>query len=394
MLESPVVGAHGQELFDVVAEYADLGDHRTGTPVDEATLAWFARKLEALGASVTSEPFPFDRYVARWDLRVDGRRVEAVPLFYEGVGDVRTDSPELVVSRVVGGTEVPDFDRVAPGLVDRVAAAVLVTDVPGGHLCVPNREPRLGSGLPTLCVAGRDGDLLRTGRVELELSARIEPARSANVVASFGDGDDRGAVLLTTPLSGWFRCAGERGTGIAVCLEVARQLSASGPVRVLGTSGHELSGLGVRHHLAATGEPAAAIFHFGASVASGDADGRRPPERRSAMVRATAWAGHARRGDLEAALAPLGADLRLPTDDEAARPGTWLGEAAVWAPLGRPLVSIAGGFPLHHVPTDVPRLATTPELLEASLQASLRAADVLRNVARERWLTREDPFDG
>jgi hypothetical protein len=60
-----------------------------------------------------------------------------------------------------------------------------------------------------------------------------------------------------------------------------------------------------------------------------------------------------------------------------ARWSVGVGESRLWAPLGKPLISIAGGFPVQHAPEDLPRLATTPELLESSYRATLAAARLL-----------------
>jgi hypothetical protein len=67
----------GRRLFATVESYAALGDHRTGTAVDEATVDWFASELEALGARVKSDPSAFPRYDARWEVKVDGETVES-----------------------------------------------------------------------------------------------------------------------------------------------------------------------------------------------------------------------------------------------------------------------------------------------------------------------------
>ena len=369
-------------LFDTVERYSDLGDHRTGTSVDEATVEWLEGELEKLGAQSERLPFEFDRFDARWEVRADGEVVDAIPLFYEATGEVRTDRP-LVTSRpVVAGNFIDGFDAVVSDAhAAGATAAVVATETPLGTLCAVNRRPVSGSGLPTLCVAGRDAERLRTSRVDVSFEARIVEGSSVNVRATIGEAPDEKRVLLATPLSGWFRCAGERGTGVAVLLATAKTLAERGiPLTILATNGHELDGLGLDIHLRTTRPAEKAIFHFGASVASGDSDGVGPPSRRTRMLLPSAWAGESRRASLERALAPLGVTVRLPSDDEAAQPSGWIGESARWAPLGRPLVSIAGGFPLHHAPEDVPTLATTPELLRESYEVALNAAEVLASV--------------
>jgi hypothetical protein len=373
----------GEELYRIVEEYSALGDHRTGTEVDRATADWLMARLEDFGASdVCCEPFDFPRYDARWSVRIDGDEVTAIPLFYEGTGRVKTDAPATSTQRVLGGAALPDLQEfTAAALSQGAEAAVIATDFLGtGRLCASNREPEPGSGLPTLCVAGSLGKRIESAQLAVELEAELIPGQGCNVTARLGEGPPEQAILLTTPISGWFRCAGERGTGIAVCLAVAEALAESAPVLFFGASGHELEGLGARRYQAAGVPPAKAVFHFGASVAAGDSDGVHPPTARTRWLRPCAWAGEERRDDLERALASLGLTVRLPDDEEARRPETWIGESQLWAPLGRPLVSIAGGFPLHHAPEDLPHLATTPELLDASYGAALAAAELLAKI--------------
>lgn len=372
----------GDELFSVVEAYSDLGDHRTGTTVDAATVDWFVAELTALDATVARLPYEFPRYAVDWDVRVDGESVPSMPLFYEGVGEVRSAAPFTAAVDVVGGARLPDWgDKVRAARAADAEVAVVATNTPTGLLCAVNREPEMGSGLLTVCVPGAAADVFGDATVEVVMAAEVVTGESANVLAKVGDGPDADRVLLTTPLSGWFRCAGERGTGIAVLLAVARTLAAEGvPLTILGTNGHELQGLGLRRWLDTNRPAEKAVFHFGASVASGDADGKEPPVARTNMVRVSAWAGEVRREALRSALAPLGVDVRLPSDEEATNPRGWIGESVVWAPLGRALVSIAGGFPLHHAPEDLPRLATTPSLLRQSYEAALAATRVLATV--------------
>lgn len=193
-----------------------------------------------------------------------------------------------------------------------------------------------------------------------------------------GAGPDRDRILLTTPLSGWFRCAGERGTGIAVMLAVAERLAAEGvPILVNGNSGHELVDLGA-HRFAETKPAARAIFHFGASVAAGERDG--DDLRLTDGVKIRAWVPGAGAA-LAAAFAPLARTPIIVADAERAHLDSWIGEARVWCTLDRPLISLAGGFSLFHTPEDVPERATAPALLERVYHAAVAAARVLARSA-------------
>jgi hypothetical protein len=90
---------------------------------------------------------------------------------------------------------------------------------------------------------------------------------------------DRGAaqtLIISTPRSGWFGCAAERGSGLAIWLSLAQWLPRS-PHRVnielLATSGHEYEYLGGELYLReAAPQPASTKLwvHIGASAAARD----------------------------------------------------------------------------------------------------------------------------
>lgn len=374
-----------EELWTRLDEYCALGSHRTGTDGDRATLAWFAGELARLGGRVERHPFTFDRYVATSRVTIDGAPVPSDTLYYEGVGDVVSDSPHRAVVAVTSG------DRGSPALGDEIAAArasgaeiaVLATEHPLGELVLPNRAPVLGSGMPVVLVPGRDGDRLLAGDVHVELSARIEPGASGNVTASFGPSD--GPVLvLATPLSGWFTCAAERATGIAVLLGLVTRLGDRHRIEVVGASGHELlPHVGLAHHLAAADRSAlcdpALIVHLGANVALAGADPATgeivlSPGLGGSTPTAGGRAVFARLGRREAAAASdalAAIDLRPVLD-----PPQWFGEGALWAAATHaPLVSFVGVSPTFHTPADVAATCASPAALLAVTNAIGDAID-------------------
>jgi hypothetical protein len=77
---------------------------------------------------------------------------------------------------------------------------------------------------------------------------------------------------------------------------------------------------------------------------------------------------------------PLGIKPIAVPEGQALDPSAWVGEARAWCALGRPMVSMAGGFPLFHTPADIPARATTPDLLEASFVAALDTCRVLAHI--------------
>ena len=147
----------------------------------------------------------------------------------------------------------------------------------------------------------------------------------------------------------------------------------------LATTGHELDHLGLHHVLDALGPPPAAVLHVGACLAAGVPDGRgvlRHTETRS--KRASVGVGvDAAIGD---ALAALPGEFTAVPTERRRDAGAWVGEAVTWAPLDRPLVSVAGSFPLFHTRGDTPARATTPALLRDALDAVLRTGSILLDV--------------
>jgi len=367
----------GERLYRAVEEYAALGPHhRTGTLEDRATRDWFATGLRDAGATVEEQSWTFDRYESTWEVWVGGEEVEAIPLFYEGVGTVDTDHP-FVASIPAGAAAVAGFEAAAREALARGAeAAVVATETPTGLLMAINRDPAPATGLPTLLVAGARAGDLHTRAVHVRMEARVVPGASANVVGRIGAGPDHERLVLATPISGWFRGAGERGTGIAVCLEVARELAGSVPLLVLGLSGHELHNLGAKKFIEGSSRPPLAVLHFGASVAAGEAGhGGVLHLARGITIRAAL--GPHQGAAVRDAFHILGKQVLDVPEERHTDPAAWVGEATVWCRWGAPMVSIAGGFPLFHSPEDVPERATTPELLAASFTATLAAARAL-----------------
>ena len=366
------------DLYQIVAEYSDLGEHRCGAEVDRATIDWLSEHVRQAGGRVERQPFTFDRYDADWEVRVDDRPVQSIPLFYEGVGQVRTDDPATMVwepglSNTGLDSVFNDFSRRA--IEHGSTAAVVATGSQHGLLHAVNRQPVLGSGLPTLLVPGALGNRLESAEIEVELRAQIVPGESANVIGHFGAGPIEDSVVITTPISGWFRCAGERGTGIAVALAAAEALAAQTSVLFIGAGGHELHHQGAQKALADLDGVPRAIVHIGASVAAA-AD--TPVDGLATLTEdllATVSTGPQEYQRVAEIL--NGASIRTAAPEDPTSPDSWSGEAKNWAHFGKPLFSLVGGFPLFHAPEDTVERATTPALLESVSMAVTSAVQIL-----------------
>lgn len=363
--------SNGATLYDIVRRYAALGDHRTGTPVDDATRGLVVSELENRGATVTRVGYSFDRYDVSSAVTVDDEPVPHVPLYYSGLGSWRTDTPFVGVLEMFHGVKAVDLDEQRREARERDAGvAVLATGRSEGRLVAENVAPGIDSGPLTVLVAGSDFERANGGPTRVEITARLVAGRSETVVARLGSADEA-PVVVTTPLTGWFRCAGERATGIAVALDTAAMLAHDGhSVLFVGTTGHELEHFGVRHWLADTQVAPRAVLHCGASLAAGIVtDGEcELSDLRLAMSNVD--------DDSLGLLADVLSPVRLTT---IPGPENWGGEGEEWRKFGVPLLSCTGGFDRFHTPDDVPEAVTTPSVLESVRSAIIEAAHLLVN---------------
>jgi hypothetical protein len=275
-----------------VRGYDAQGIHRTATDVDETSAHWLANQLQMAGVEAKLESFPIDLIdLDETFLDIDGRRIGGVPLFDAGftesagisgrLGAVGSNAEiGLFEASPQDGTERPGPLRQA--LDGSHKAVVIVTRGGRPGLSLINASRFLApSGVPALQVSSVEGDWLREraaagASARLVASANRRRAQALNVVGTIRGSDPAAAPLVVmTPRSGWWTCAGERGGGIAAWLETARSAATSKPVRdvhFLASSGHELGQIGLDAYLenrAALAGHAKLWLHYGANIGAG-----------------------------------------------------------------------------------------------------------------------------
>jgi hypothetical protein len=288
------------DLFQDVLAYARLGMHRTATAVDHATSDWIAGRLRGLGYDTRLPPFTIRQFFTReaW-LEAMGHRFACVPQWLpHPIGPAPVRAPLVVLDhpgnadglhgKVALGRfpwfQVPDAVHRRAALIRAAAvngarALVAITEGPSDeiylHGALSQSEPL---PLPVLLVAPRDSEALVTAatwheEVTLCLDGEDRPAAEAfNVVATLRRGPT--LLVVSTPQSGWFRCAGERGPGVAIFLALARWAVEEGgdaSFLFVSTSGHERAAAG-QHAFLTDGAPSPAAvrcwLHLGASIAT------------------------------------------------------------------------------------------------------------------------------
>jgi hypothetical protein len=370
-----VVADHsGLRLFETVRAYARLGDHRTGGAVDRATRAWAADILQSAGGRVSEQPFRFPHYDADWRVEIGGRRIDSLPLFYCTAGETDLANVPLVRVPFRPGEEAAGLRAVEQAAAKATGALIVVSETATGGLYALNCEPREHPTGPAIFVVGSDdvrGFDVTDNHVFLR--ATVTQGETANLMADFGPAGQRPRLTISTPMTGWFACAGERGSGLAIAFAVAERLAGDFPLRLVLSSGHEVGHIGLDVYLAATAPaPDEAILHVGAGVAAGSpgADGR---FRLTPDIRLTAHATAHGLDRMARAMAAIGVPFTQAQPAES--PASWRGEARNWAPRARRMASLVGFSPFFHERDDQPERVTDAALLTS-------VCDAVEDIAR------------
>jgi hypothetical protein len=366
ILQSPAAAAFSIESLERdVATYDRLGPHRTGTDGNLSAAKWLESEFADLGYRVRIQRKGIPTYlVDEAFVEVRGERIQAFPQFpvprpdaHERVGTLGEQIPILRIPNRPTNNSLAQAqlqERIR-GVAASGAKAVIL-EVAGACGDIKTLNAPLGLepwDAPVLLVAGGDaerlallGEQAETARVRL--MGRHTMVDSINMIAEVGPATAP-AIVVSTPLSGWFHATAERGSGIAVFLSVARWASAEhGSRRFVFTanSGHELGDAGAHAFLESEAPPPDRTqlwLHIGANVGSRDGE---EPERASSLrflmsnssVLFRSWAAF--RGQHLVGPVPLAFGLGR-------------GELAAYFDAGyRPVLGVLGPGPFHHCTND------------------------------------------
>lgn len=284
-------------LQGVLERFAGFGIKASGGPGDTASGAWLEGELTDLGYRCERQAFEVPYAEVRTASLAAGGRSAAVtpqaivkptgpggltgPLRLASSAGRLDGAVALIVlpfRRWVSMAEPPVSRALADAFGRGAAAAVLVTTGPTGEAAALNvSATKPGFQKPVAILAPKDAEpfVAAAGQTAtLTIDAETGLRSAFNLIARL----DRGAaktLIVTTPRSGWFTCAAERGAGIAIWLSLARWLATTSKVNVelAATSGHEYVYLGGEQYLEHRApEPARTQMwvHIGASAAARD----------------------------------------------------------------------------------------------------------------------------
>jgi hypothetical protein len=286
-----------------VAQYVSFGVHQSGSVGDNATVGWMTRRLRASGYKTQLQPVDvpfFDERSVDVTLQ-NGTVIQAIgqhPV-------VTTDAQGLSASLVLWDDDCKDQDLdgkiaiiVLPfgrhsssahpavsmplrAVLDRKAVGVILVAVgPSGQALALNApDEQLPQAVPILVIGSKDrGALLKAACTGERATLRMVGSfgrRTAHNVAGRRIGTGK-KVVLTTPLSGWFTCGAERGSGVAAFLALSDWLAHNFPdldITLGAMTGHEFEYIGSKKfNQSAELHPSmiALWVHLGAAFASRD----------------------------------------------------------------------------------------------------------------------------
>lgn len=287
----------GATLYEDLVTYVQLGVHRTGTAGTTASARWLSDQLARVGFTVEQQPFDFTWF--DWDdtasrLVVDGRSYDFVPLWFPATGSA---SGELALAdgpgnpALAGKVALVSIDEriltagspthlaiqraIDLGAIAVVAlnayrpeAVALNVSLPFDHQPWP---------VPVVVVGARHRGALEASigrRVTVSIAGAAGPATAVNVVARWTPTPGAPTFVVSTPYTGWFATAAERGPGIALFLALARWVAERRPGAnyvFVAFAGMELGELGERAFVAPANVPppptaVAAWLHLGAGI--------------------------------------------------------------------------------------------------------------------------------
>lgn len=399
----------GSKMYEDLISYYNLGEHRTATEVDRRTSQWMAEQLRAAGLKTATQSFSLRQFLPRrTHLSIGDRSIRSFPLWFPHstgsetltgplVGWDKSAPPASIKGKLAlvrfpaeaGAAMVKGsihyqlvLGAASAGAIGVVAITESVTKEIVALNCPAGSEPW---PIPVVLVGSRDEQALIAAlrsptRVSLELAGEdVANAEAKNVIGRVDRGKD--LIVVSTPQSGWFRCAGERGPGIGLFLSLARWANrrpGGSTFLFVSSSGHELGALGMSaflKELAPGRERVLCWIHLGAGIATytweDTGDGlKRTDEVDSRRYLMTT-------PDMVPMLTNTFASCAGLTPGV----GRAVGEYELIMKAGYRGFGIAAAHRFHHTPADSPE-TTGPELLEPVGRALVASIESLEKTGK------------
>lgn len=284
--------------------YAGFGIKRAGGEGDQACGEWLAQALAGMGYRIERQAIEvpwFEPSVSEiaWGrqtlpvypqplIRSTGRGGIAGPLVpvdrngrWRGAMRGAIAVLDLPNARWSSALAKPFREPVTAAFAAGAIAVVAITNGPSGEMIALNSDGRkpMFAGPVALVAPKAAGTLLAVAMDRQRARLTIDGQGGKRPAFNFVGRLDRGKghwLAVSTPRSGWFTCAAERGGGVAVWLDLARWAITALPDHDLAfvcNTGHEYEYLGAAEALKVIAPPVgqtALWLHLGANLAARD----------------------------------------------------------------------------------------------------------------------------
>lgn len=278
-------------------KYVSLGEHRSGTPADTATSFWLGEELSKIGYKVNFLNFPIKQFfLESASISSTDFKIKAFPLWWvndsiplEVSGQIKKVEKEKAVDLngsialiQIAGSGVQSANSLNI-LIDsiskkQVKGIIIVTESKSGEIVAINTtKEQKAWKVPVVLIASKDAKSLQTAIskrqiIQLSIKGKFKAIEARNVYATIGHGEKQ--IVISTPISGWFTNGGERGSGVAIWLALAKWAAVHHEGYTFyftGNSGHELNSKGAQEfleHAAPSPSTTQLWIHLGAGAAT------------------------------------------------------------------------------------------------------------------------------
>lgn len=284
--------------------YIGFGSKQAGGAGDNACGTWLAAEIERLGFKIERQEFsaPFfeptrsellcgETKAPLWPQPIvvqtgaDGITGPLVRIDKSGRAEASLDGAIALIDLPFGRWSTalakPIRESIAAAFAAGAKAAVVITNGPTGKIIALNADGRAPMfGKPVALLAPENAEpFLAAAMRRVPATMFVSGNNGRRPAFNFVGRIDRGKarwLVVSTPRSGWYGCAGERGPGVAAWLWLARWTSKAVQgynLAFVCNTGHEYEYLGASEALKTfTPKPAETHFwlHLGANVAARD----------------------------------------------------------------------------------------------------------------------------
>ena len=278
--------AQKNRISKIIQTYDNRGIHRIGTEGDINNAQWLADEIKSLGLQPIMEGFNINRLdIKEASLKIEERKINGVPMFDSIINDNEeiTGSLGRFNSKEILGTSLISRDKNLEKERDRNRHQGLVIAKKGafpGFFLINAFHYKKPFGPPVLQISNESWSWIeqmikKNAEATLTIKSIRTKIKANNVIAHLeGKESELPPLIITTPRSGWWHCASERGGGIAGFLEIMRTLCTSSPRRsiiFLANTGHELGNFGMQDYISnhpTLVKDTIAWIHLGANFAA------------------------------------------------------------------------------------------------------------------------------